>query len=242
MRAVIPRPDRPHHYLIQTPRPEPPANPGEISMQTVTMSLAAFTISAAIFTMSPGLDTATVLRTATTSGAKSGLGAALGITSGLLVWGICAAFGLTALLAASTLAFNLVKWAGAAYLFSLGIGMFLRPRTAFSQDMAATTRKLTPATGFRQGFMSNILNPKVGIFYITFLPQFIPHGVNVILFSLMLAGLQTVMSMSWLSLLVALTVPFSHILSRPAVVRRLDRLTGCVFMGFGLKLALTDRH
>ncbi|MFT8645437.1 LysE family translocator [Gluconacetobacter sp.] len=211
-------------------------------MQTITMSLAAFTASAAIFTMSPGLDTATVLRTSTTSGTKSGLSASLGITGGLLVWGIGAAFGLTALLAASALAFNIVKWAGAAYLFYLGIGMLLHPRTAFSGDPTAATRRLSPAAGFRQGFMSNILNPKVGIFYITFLPQFIPHGVNVILFSLLLAGLQAVMSMSWLSLLVALTVPFSHILSRPAVVRRLDRLTGCIFMGFGLKLALTDRH
>ncbi|MBB2171319.1 LysE family translocator [Gluconacetobacter asukensis] len=206
------------------------------------MSLAAFTVSAAIFTMSPGLDTATVLRTSTISGAKSGLGASLGITGGLLVWGVSAAFGLTALLAASTLAFNIVKWAGAAYLFYLGIGMLLCPRTGFSEDATEATRKLSPAAGFRQGFMSNILNPKVGIFYITFLPQFIPHGVNVILFSLVLAGLQVVMSMSWLSLLVALTVPFSHILSRPAVVRQLDRLTGCIFMGFGLKLALTDRH
>ncbi|GAA4475168.1 LysE family translocator [Gluconacetobacter asukensis] len=211
-------------------------------MQTITMSLAAFTVSAAIFTMSPGLDTATVLRTSTISGAKSGLGASLGITGGLLVWGVSAAFGLTALLAASTLAFNIVKWAGAAYLFYLGIGMLLCPRTGFSEDATEATRKLSPAAGFRQGFMSNILNPKVGIFYITFLPQFIPHGVNVILFSLVLAGLQVVMSMSWLSLLVALTVPFSHILSRPAVVRQLDRLTGCIFMGFGLKLALTDRH
>ncbi|MFW7268645.1 LysE family translocator [Gluconacetobacter sp. Hr-1-5] len=211
-------------------------------MQTITMSLAAFTASAAIFTMSPGLDTATVLRTSTTSGTRSGLGASLGITGGLLVWGIGAAFGLTALLAASTLAFNIVKWAGAAYLFYLGAGMLLRPRTGFSGETTSAARKLSPAAGFRQGFMSNILNPKVGIFYITFLPQFIPHGVNVILFSLLLAGLQAVMSMSWLSLLVALTVPFSHILSRPAVVRRLDRLTGCIFMGFGLKLALTDRH
>jgi len=94
---------------------------------------------------------------------------------------------------------------------------------------------------FYRGFLSNMLNPKVGVFYVSFLPQFIPHGVNVAGFSLLLAGLHVLMTMVWFSLLIALTVPLGRFLSRPRVVRNLDRLTGCVFIGFGVRLAVAKR-
>lgn len=211
-------------------------------MHDIWVSLAAFAVTAGIFTMSPGPDTATVLRTSTTSGPKHGFLAALGIALGLLVWGLSAAFGLTALLAASEIAFNVVKWAGAAYLFCIGLRMLLQPRTGFSEEGGSRLTNRSPYAGFRQGLTTNLLNPKAGLFYITFLPQFIPHGVNVILFSLLLAACHALMALCWFTILTLLTVPFSHLLTRPVVVRRLDRLTGCIFMGFGLKLALSERH
>jgi threonine/homoserine/homoserine lactone efflux protein len=94
---------------------------------------------------------------------------------------------------------------------------------------------------FYRGFLSNILNPKVGVFYVTFLPQFIPHGMNVASFSLLLAGIHVLITLTWFALLIALTIPLGRFLSKPRVVRNLDRLTGCVFVGFGVKLAVAKR-
>jgi RhtB (resistance to homoserine/threonine) family protein len=203
-----------------------------------------FIAAAGLLTITPGVDTAMVLRTSTSCGPRDGAAASVGICLGLLVWGMSAAFGLTALLAASTLAFNLLKWAGAAYLVYLGVKLIRRPRTS----MIADRRPLdAPAQGkgnrsaFYRGFLSNILNPKVGVFYVTFLPQFIPQNVNVAGFSLMLAFIHVLITLAWFSLLIALTVPLGRFLAKPRVVRNLDRLTGCVFVGFGLRLAAAKR-
>ncbi|MDG6094363.1 LysE family translocator [Acetobacter sp. AN02] len=210
-------------------------------MHDILISLSAFIVTTALFTMTPGLDTATVLRASATSGTRCGGAAAVGITAGLFVWGVCAAFGLTALLAASSVAFGVVKWAGALYLFQAGLRMVLRPRSGLADGAGGVPVRLTPRGAFRQGFVSNVLNPKVGIFYITFLPQFIPHGVNVAAYSLFLACFHVVMGLIWFSLLVVMTIPLGRFLSRLEVVRRMDRVTGCIFMGFGLRLAFERR-
>ena len=154
----------------------------------MTQLLLLFIAAAGVLTITPGVDTAMVLRTSAAAGPRAGAAASLGICLGLLAWGAGAAFGLTALLAASAPAFTLVKWAGAAYLLFLGARLILKPRTSLAADTAvggAVTRRGT-ADAFQRGFLSNILNPKVGIFYVTFLPQFIPHGVNIAAFSLFL--------------------------------------------------------
>jgi len=203
-----------------------------------------FIVAAGLLTITPGVDTAMVLRTSTSCGPRDGAAASLGICLGLLAWGMSSAFGLTALLAASELAFNIVKWMGAAYLVYLGIKLLARPRTSMNVD---TTSIDKPAASkgnrgaFYRGFLSNILNPKVGVFYVTFLPQFIPHGINVAAFSLLLASIHVLITVVWFALLIALTVPLGRFLSRPRVVRNLDRLTGCVFLGFGAKLAVAKR-
>jgi threonine/homoserine/homoserine lactone efflux protein len=203
-----------------------------------------FIVAATLLTIAPGVDTAMVLRTSTACGRRDGTAASLGICLGLLAWGISAAFGLTALLAASELAFNIVKWAGAAYLVYLGTKLLMKPRTSITVDRASfeSTRKSRGNYGaFYRGFLSNILNPKVGVFYVTFLPQFIPHGMNVAGFSLLLASIHVLITLVWFSFLIALTVPLGRFLSRPRVVRNMDRLTGCVFVGFGVKLAVAKR-
>ncbi|WP_175282592.1 LysE family translocator [Gluconobacter morbifer] len=211
-------------------------------MHASLISLLTFAAAAAVFTITPGLDTVMTLRTATTSGWKAGLAAVAGICLGLGVWGLGAAFGLTALLAASRTAFMIVKWAGALYLAWIGIRLLLHPRTSLMTAEAGATGRQDVQTSFRCGLFTNLLNPKVGVFYMTFLPQFIPPHVNVRDFSLLLTGIQTFLSFFWLALLVALTVPLGRFLSSPAVVRRMDRLTGCIFLAFGLKLALSHRH
>lgn len=210
----------------------------------MTELLLLFIVASGLLTITPGVDTVLVLRTSTSDGQRGGAAASLGICLGLLVWGTGAAFGLTALLAASTLAFSIVKYAGATYLVYLGVKLILRPRGALAktngaEENASASRSANGA--FQRGFLSNILNPKVGVFYVTFLPQFIPHGVNVAGFSMLLAGIHVLLTLAWFSLLIALTIPLGRFLAKPKVVRNLDRVTGCVLVGFGLKLAVAKR-
>jgi threonine/homoserine/homoserine lactone efflux protein len=207
--------------------------------------LLLFIAAAGLLTITPGMDTAMVLRTSTSCGPRDGAAASIGICLGLLIWGVGAAFGLTALLAASALAFDILKWVGAAYLVYLGLKLLVKPRSSSTLDRnqseeAAKSGKNSSA--FYRGFLSNMLNPKVGVFYITFLPQFIPHGVNAAGFSLLLAGIHVLITTAWFALLIALTVPLGRFLSKPGVVRNLDRLTGCVFVGFGVKLAVAKHR
>lgn len=211
------------------------------------LPLLAFAAAAGLLTITPGVDTAMVLRAAASGGPKAGAGAAFGIALGLLVWGAGAAFGLTALLAASAMAFTAVKWIGAGYLVFLGIRLLLKTTSAVPgpasehRDLEPGIRRDERSRGaFRKGFLTNILNPKVGVFYVTFLPQFIPHGADVAAFSLVLAAVHVLLTLAWFALLIAMTAPLGRALARPRVARILDRLTGCVFLGFGVKLALSE--
>lgn len=114
--------------------------------------------------------------------------------------------------------------------------------TSPSTNTVQAAAAKTSATGwFLRGCLTNALNPKVGIFYITFLPQFIPAGSNVLTFSLLLAAIHALLGVIWFAILVAATRPLARWLSRPAVMRGLDRMTGAVFIAFGLKLALEKR-
>jgi len=198
--------------------------------------LLAFLAAAGVFTVTPGLDTATVLRSAT-RGPRPGLCAAAGICAGLLAWACAAAFGLMAILAASKLAFTTLKWVGALYLFYLGMKLIATPRKTIA-DAPEATGEADGWAALKRGVLTNILNPKVGVFYVTFLPQFIPSGADVAGFSFLLAGLHVALTFIWFALLVVLTAPICQFLARPNAVRRLDRLTGLVFIGFGARLAL----
>lgn len=205
-------------------------------------SLLYFILAAAVFTMTPGIDTAMVLRTSMRSGHWAGISSASGICLGLLLWGLGTALGLTSLLAASQLAFAVVKWLGAAYLVYLGLHMLIKPRSEAPGDISEEEMSERNRKNYLvRGFFTNILNPKVGLFYMTFLPQFIPHGAHVAQFSMLLAGIHVTMTMIWFVLLAALTMPLNQFLGRPQVVRNLDRLTGTIFISFGIKLALADR-
>ena len=207
---------------------------------TVIQALAAFTLAAALLTLTPGLDTALVLRTAAVEGPRRAALAGVGIVLGCLAWGAAAAVGLGALLAASTLAFTLLKWTGAAYLVWMGIGLILKPRDGFelSAPAAASTSGLA---WMRRGLLTNLLNPKVGVFYVSFLPQFLPTGVAPGPFMFGLAAIHALLGIAWFAALIAATQPLARVLKRAAVVRWLDRLTGGVFLAFGVRLALDRR-
>jgi threonine/homoserine/homoserine lactone efflux protein len=203
---------------------------------TVLQALIAFGVAAGLLTLTPGLDTALVLRAAAVEGPKRAALAAIGIGAGCLAWGAAAALGLAALLQASAVAFTVLKWVGAAYLVWLGLGMLLRPRASF--EIGAVQADGAGALAWlRKGFFTNLLNPKVGVFYVSFLPQFLPQGVAPAPFIFLLASLHVLMGLAWFAVLIAATRPIATALKRPAVVRWLDRATGVVFLGFGARLA-----
>lgn len=208
---------------------------------TTAQSLIAFTVAAGLLTITPGLDTALVLRTAAAEGWRRAAATAVGIGLGCLAWGAAAAFGAGALLVASHTAYTALKWAGAAYLVWLGLGLLLKPRTRFdaAAGQAPPTGGLAAALG--KGFWNNLLNPKVGVFYVSFLPQFIPAGASPAAFGLLLAGLHMVMGLAWAGGLILATAPIARALRKPGVVRWLDRVTGGVFVAFGVRIALERR-
>jgi threonine/homoserine/homoserine lactone efflux protein len=144
----------------------------------------------------------------------------------LLVW--------AALLQASQTGYTILKLAGAAYLIFWGLNLLIKPRRAIMNtpgELRATSSLL-----LRRGFLTNILNPKVGVFYISFLPQFIPHGANVAFYAFFLACVHVALTLLWFALLIIATIPLGRLLQSPKIVKTLDRLTGAVFIGFGLKL------
>lgn len=204
-------------------------------MSPLEQSLIAFTLAAALLTVTPGLDTALVLRTAAAEGARRAFAAALGICLGCLAWGALAAVGLGMLLEASELAYLALKWIGAAYLLYLGVRLVLVARDAAQPDEASPPR----ASWFLRGLLTNLLNPKVGAFYISFLPQFVPAGANVAATTLLLAVIHAGLGLLWFLLLIGATRPLAKALRNPALVRGLDRLTGGVLIYFGLKLAFS---
>lgn len=207
---------------------------------TTPEALLAFTLAASLLTITPGLDTALVLRSAATEGPRRAAAAAMGIGVGCLVWGMAAAFGAGALLTASELAYTALKWAGAAYLVWMGVKMLWKPRDRFEPGAVSPTGGGS-ADSFRRGLFTNLLNPKVGVFYISFLPQFVPAGASPGVFGTLLAGIHVLLGLAWAGLLIAATAPLAGLLREAAVVRWLDRISGGVFIAFGLRLALERR-
>jgi threonine/homoserine/homoserine lactone efflux protein len=205
---------------------------------TVAQALIAYVLAAGLLTITPGLDTAMVLRTAAVRGSRRAAAAALGICLGLSLWGVASAVGLTALVAASETAYIALKWLGAAYLVWLGAGMLLRPHGMLGEPQSSgTTRGAAPF--FRQGLFTNLLNPKIGVFYITFLPQFVPAGVDAPAFIFGLVAIHIAMGVLWFAALILAVRPMDAVLRRPSVGRWLSRITGAVFVGFGARLALS---
>lgn len=208
-------------------------------MHSITTALLAYTLAAALLTITPGLDTALVLRTAASEGSRRAVWSGFGIVTGCFVWAAIVAAGLSALLVASELAYNALRWVGAAYLLYVGFRLLYKPRESF---VNATAPQHGGRGTFARGALTNLLNPKVGIFYVSFLPQFIPPGVSVAPFTLLLGAIHALLGVLWFLALIAATRPLTRWLRRPSVVRRLDRATGGIFIAFGARLALASRH
>ncbi len=202
--------------------------------------LGLFVVSGLLLNMTPGVDTLYIVGRGTTQGWRAGAVAALGIGAGCIVHTLAAALGLSAILATSATAFMLVKWVGAAYLVYLGATLLLsRSRTGVdTAPLPATLPRV-----FAQGFLTNVLNPKVALFFLAFLPQFIdadaPHKA---LAFLLLGAIFNFNGTLW-NLLVAWSA--SGVGRRLAAGGRaatwLNRSLGGLFVCLGVRLALTER-
>jgi threonine/homoserine/homoserine lactone efflux protein len=204
----------------------------------IETTLITFVAAASLLTVTPGLDTAMVLRTAAIEGPRTAALAGFGIICGCLAWGAAVALGLGVLLAASSLAYTVLKWAGAGYLAWLGLRLILKPRSKFELGAGPSDQR---GNWWARGFLNNLLNPKIGVFYVSFLPQFVPAHVAAGPFIFLLAAIHGALGALWFAALIAATSPLKRWLARQAVVRWIDRITGAVFVGFGLRLALDRR-
>jgi threonine/homoserine/homoserine lactone efflux protein len=199
---------------------------------TLTSTLA-FAAAAGILTLTPGADTMLVLRTAIVGGRRQGVLAGVGVCSGLFVWGAAAGVGLTAVVLASRIAYDALRVAGAAYLVYLAVSSLRGGREAEGAEPA-------PSRGpYRRGLLTNVLNPKVGVFYVTFLPQFIPRHSSVLVCSLLFAAVHALEGVGWLTAVSFLSDRLGHLMRRRRVRRWLDRLTAAVFVALAARLAAT---
>ena len=207
---------------------------------TVASALWSFALLAALLTILPGLDTALVLRSALTQSRRHAYATAFGIMSATFAWGAAAAVGAAALLAASEVAFTVLKLLGAAYLIYLGLSMIIasfRSHPVTLEDAPAKpTGSLRAAYG--RGALTNLLNPKVGVFYIALIPQFIPEGIAPVAMGLLLALVHVLESFVWFSAIIFATQFAKQWLQSPRVARWIDRITGGVVVGFGVVLAV----
>jgi RhtB (resistance to homoserine/threonine) family protein len=189
--------------------------------------------------MSPGIDTALITKRTMADGQTGGYKMALGLASGSLVHTLAATFGLSALLLQSALAFEIVKYAGAVYLMYLGISAFLSKKS--DTGSSAKEEKTKETSAFRQGLVSNVLNPKVAVFFLTFLPQFVQNDQNVTLQLLLMGITYTILAITWFFVFVFFINYLRKWLTTPSVQRFMDKATGVVLIGFGLKLAF-EKH
>jgi threonine/homoserine/homoserine lactone efflux protein len=203
----------------------------------MTLAVLAAVGALALLTVLPGPDFAVVLRWAIFGGRRAGLLATFGVVTGLLVWGALAVAGLAALFAASPVAYTVVRVAGAGYLVWMAarlIGRSVR-RDDLTLPPAAVGSSL-PA--FRQGLLTNLLNPKIAAFYLGVLPALVPVGAPPALTMAALVLCHVILGIVWLGACTLAVASGRRALGRPAVRRWLDRVTGLVLLGFAARLAL----
>ena len=211
-------------------------------------SVLAFAGVAALLTVTPGADMALVTRSALLDGRGPAFATTLGICLGLVAWAVASAAGLAALLSASATAFLIVKVAGAVYLVGLGLAAIrraLRDESAAEPPLGRPSRSRRAGrpggSAFRQGLVSNLLNPKIAVFYTTVLPQFIAPGDPALAISLVLVLIHVCLTLAWLSGYAYAVGRAGDALRRPIFRRMLDALTGLVLVALGARLAFVQR-
>jgi threonine/homoserine/homoserine lactone efflux protein len=199
-------------------------------------------ISAVVIVV-PGPDTAIVTKNALLHGRRAALGTSFGVSTGLAVWTLASALGVASIVRASDTAFTALKLIGAVYLVWLGVQALLASRRRVSEaDPGSAARTAVDGRGgFRQGLISDLANPKIGAFFTGLLPQFAGPGHSVLIPFLVLGGLFVLMTVVWLCGYALVAVKASAVLRRPRVKAAIDRASGVILIGFGVRLAFERR-
>jgi threonine/homoserine/homoserine lactone efflux protein len=223
-----------------------PADEGKyapVSSRLLTGHLASFLALSAILIVVPGPDMALVARNALVGGRRAGMATSAGAVAGLCVWTLAASVGLAALLRASEPAFLALRIVGAAYLLYLGARALWAAVRGDDGDHAERLghRTIESRVAMRQGLLSNLANPKIAVFFTSFLPQFVPNGDTAFLSLLTLGLVFCAMTLVWLCVYSALVARAGDVLRRSRIRRALEGLTGTVLVAFGLRLATEHR-
>lgn len=202
-------------------------------------SVASFALVVGLVTITPGLDTALVLRAALNRGRLDAVFTAAGVNLGVLVWAVAAATGISALLTASEAAYTALRLAGAAYMVLLGLRMLFDAvrRRSSGMGLAATARPPSLWGAFRTGLLTNLLNPKVGAFYVALLPQFIPDDGSAVLSGIVLGLVHNLEGVVWFTLVILGADAARRHLARRRTERCIEAVTGTALVGFGAALA-----
>ncbi|MCA2188815.1 LysE family translocator [Nonomuraea cavernae] len=205
------------------------------------MYLIAFIGACVLVAMAPGVSTAVILRQTVRAGRGSGMAATLGNETGILAWALAAAFGLSAMVLASQLAYDVMRIAGAVVLVVMGAQSLWQSRQSAPRIEPADAG----VDGWRRSYLTGLgtclANPKAAVFAMSFLPQFVPPGQNIPLTLVVLAVVWVLVDTLWYGLLVWAAGAAKAFLARPRVRRRLERISGVVLIGLGVRLAVESR-
>lgn len=192
----------------------------------------------------PGPDTAIVTKNTISVGKIGGLKTALGICCALFIHTSAAILGLSAIIVKSALLFSVFKYVGAVYLIYLGVKTLwaLKKKEEAATVEVNTKKQLESTSCFKQGFLTNILNPKQAVFFLTFLPQFVESGSNTFIPFLIMGITYTVLTAVWFLLYVSLINQISAFMKKPKTQNIFEGITGTILIGFGIKLALEKTH
>lgn len=206
-------------------------------------SLITYLVAITLLTMTPGADTMMILRNTLRGGMKDGMVSSVGICLGLFVHATLSAVGISAVLLYSATAFSVLKILGALYLLWLGFASLKMFWQAHYKEEQTYTRiqAFSCIRSLREGFLSNVLNPKAIIFYMAFLPQFIEPEHSALMQSLFLASLHFVIAMVWQSILIYMICSANRLMMRPSIRQKLDLFSGVVMMLLGLRLLFEKR-
>jgi RhtB (resistance to homoserine/threonine) family protein len=206
----------------------------------VQLDLAPFLAISVLPILIPGPDTAVVTKNALIGGRRLGVAAAIGVSIGLVIWTTAAALGVAALLKASDVAFNALKIAGAVYLVWIGVQM-LRARNTVAAPSGQPAGRGHSIRAIRQGLLSDLGNPKIAVFFTSFLPQFVHGNGSAFGPLLLLGGIFAALTLAWLTAYGIVVGHAAAFIRRPLVRKSLDRFTGVVLVGFGIRLAFERR-
>jgi threonine/homoserine/homoserine lactone efflux protein len=195
----------------------------------------------AVLTITPGPDMLLVLRNGIRDGTAAAWATGLGCCTGIAVHATLAVLGLSAILAASSQAFTTVRLAGAAYLVVLGVQAIAGSFRGREPDLAGAGGPPEARSAYRQGLVTNLLNPKIALLFLTLLPQFVADGEPRVATTAVLAAIFLVAAIAWWRAFSLAVGPLGRFLSRPRVVAWFDRATGTLLVGLGVRVALERR-